>query len=48
MLENEIVSRYYYLRGRIEHSLRTDKDMEKAITLITEPTQYKGVLTAKK
>jgi len=48
LLENEIVSRYYYLRGRIEHSLRTDKDMEKAITLITEPTQYKGILTAKK
>jgi carboxyl-terminal processing protease len=48
MLENEIVSRYYYFKGRIEHSLRTDNDLEKATALITQPTQYQALLQGKK
>ena len=48
LLENEIVSRYYYLKGRIEHSLRSDKDIEKATSLIIQPSQYQGVLQAKR
>lgn len=48
LLENEIVSRYYYLRGRIEHSLKSDNDLKKAIELIDQPTQYQALLTPKK
>jgi len=44
LLENEIVSRYYFLRGRIEHGLQDDNDLEKAITMITEPAQYQAKL----
>lgn len=48
LLENEIVSRYYYLRGRIEHSLKSDNDLKKAIELIDQPTQYQALLAPKK
>ena len=44
LLGNEIVSRYYFLRGRIEHSLRTDNDLAKATALITKPTEYQALL----
>ena len=44
MLESEIISRYYYLRGRIEHGLRDDKDLEKATVLIQKPTEYNALL----
>lgn len=48
MLESEIVSRYYYLRGRIAHSLRSDEDLNKAITLIDSKPQYEALLRGKK
>ncbi|HRO42335.1 MAG TPA: S41 family peptidase [Flavipsychrobacter sp.] len=48
LLENEIVSRYYFLRGRIEHGLRADNDVAKAINLINQPTQYQALLQVKK
>lgn len=48
LLENEIVSRYYYLRGRIAQSLRNDEEFAKAIQILEQPTQYKSYLTAKK
>ncbi|WP_276133244.1 S41 family peptidase [Polluticoccus soli] len=47
-LENEIISRYYFLRGRIEHSLRSDDDLKKAIALIEQPTQYQALLVPRK
>lgn len=48
LLENEIVSRYYFLRGRIEQSLRTDNDLAKAVTLIDKPGDYQALLQPKK
>ncbi len=48
LLENEIVSRYYFLRGRIENSLRYDEDLKKALNLINQPTQYQALLQPKK
>jgi carboxyl-terminal processing protease len=48
LLENEIVSRYYYLRGRIEQSLKKDNDLEKALLMIDQPTQYQALLQPKK
>jgi len=48
LLENEIVSRYYFLRGRIEHGLQSDEDLEKAVSILGAPTQYQALLQPKK
>lgn len=48
ILENEIISRYYYLRGRIENSMRTDEDVQKALSLLEQPAQYQALLVPKK
>ena len=48
LLENEIVSRYYYMRGRIEQSLRTDNDLARAVGLIGQPGEYQALLLPKK
>lgn len=47
-LESEISSRYYYLRGRIENSLKTDNDVNKALAILGQPAQYKALLTPHK
>jgi len=47
LLENEIVSRYYFLRGRIQQSLKDDKEFAKAIELVEQPAQYQALLTKK-
>lgn len=44
MLENEIASRYYYTRGRIAQGLQYDKELDKALALITTPGEYNGLL----
>ncbi len=46
-LENEIVSRYYYLRGRISHSLTDDKYIAQAVKVLDNSTEYKNVLQSK-
>jgi carboxyl-terminal processing protease len=48
ILENEIASRYYYQRGRIEQSIRTDIAITKAIDLINKPTDAQALLQEKK
>jgi carboxyl-terminal processing protease len=48
LLEGEIVSRYYYQRGRIVQKLASDPELAKAVTYLENPTQYGAVLTAKK
>ncbi|MBS1782116.1 MAG: S41 family peptidase [Bacteroidetes bacterium] len=48
LLENEIVSRYYFFKGRIEQGLKEDKDAAKAAALLVQPEQYKQLLQAKK
>jgi carboxyl-terminal processing protease len=48
MLESEIISRYYFQRGRIAHSLRSDEDVSKAIALLSAPAQYQALLKPKK
>ncbi|MGZ3863467.1 MAG: S41 family peptidase [Bacteroidia bacterium] len=46
MIEDEIASRYYYLRGRIEVSLKYDTDIKEAIALLSNPDKMKGFLTS--
>ncbi len=49
VLEGEIVSRYYYQRGRIAQSLRNDKDLAQALSLLQEPSgEYHKLLEGKK
>ncbi len=48
LLEEEIVSRYTYEKGRIANSLKDDKDVLKAIEILSDNITYKQILTAKK
>jgi carboxyl-terminal processing protease len=44
LLEREIVSRYYYEKGKIEVGLKNDEEVKEAIKLINDPTRYKKIL----
>lgn len=48
MLENEIASRYYFLRGRIAQGLQYDNEVIKANAILEDKTSYTGLLQAKK
>lgn len=48
LLEQEIVSRYSYEKGRIANSLNDDIDVKKAIEALTDAVTYKTMLTVKK
>ena len=44
-LEEEIVSRYYFQKGRIQYSLNSDPEVLQAANLLNNVNQYKGTLT---
>lgn len=44
ILENEIVSRYYYQKGRIESSLASDNAVKTAIEVLKDSTRYESIL----
>jgi carboxyl-terminal processing protease len=44
LIKQEIVSRYYYQKGKVIASLDTDKDIAEAIHTLTDQTLYKSVL----
>ncbi len=48
LLENEIVSRYYFQKGRIEADFNNDPDILKATEILQNATEYNSILTAKK
>lgn len=43
MLENEIVSRYYYQNGRIETSFDTDPEIQAALKALRDPAVYRSM-----
>lgn len=45
MLQDEIVSRYYYLRGRLQNQILTDEEVKEAILVLHNPTQYSKLLS---
>lgn len=45
LLEEEIVSRYYYEKGRIQSGLKGDEDMDKSIEILNNTATYDSVLT---
>jgi carboxyl-terminal processing protease len=48
LLANEIVSRYYYQKGRVVNKLSNqDEDLKKAIDLLNNSAQYKSILKMK-
>ena len=44
MLENEIASRYYFVRGRIAQGLQYDKELDEALALINNANDYQAIL----
>ncbi len=44
MLENEIVSRYYFQNGRAEYSFRQDPAIIKSLEIFGDLEKYKGIL----
>jgi len=44
LLENEIISRYYYQRGRAIHSFKDDEVLNKAIEILKDNKQYNTIL----
>jgi carboxyl-terminal processing protease len=47
LLEEEIASRYYYNTGRIEASLKSDREIKKAIEVLSDESQVKTILAKK-
>lgn len=48
LLENDIVTAYYYQGGAIENSLRYDKQVKEAVRLLNSPAEYDKILHPKK
>jgi carboxyl-terminal processing protease len=44
MIEEEIASRYFYQKGRIQKSMENDNELDKAIELLRRPTDYGKIL----
>ena len=44
LLKSEILSRYYYQKGRVEGLLKEDKDVQKAIEILRDKTRYAKIL----
>ena len=47
LLADEITSRYFYQKGRIESSFSYDTELKKAVEILKNPTFYKEILTGK-
>jgi carboxyl-terminal processing protease len=48
ILENEIVSRYYFQRGRIIHSLNNDPYIKEATKILSDKRRYQSILQPSK
>jgi carboxyl-terminal processing protease len=44
-LETEIVTRFFYQEGRIQHALQFDPDVKKAVEILLDQEQYREILT---
>jgi len=47
LLEDEIVTRYYYQKGRIQHSLSVDQEIAKALEILNDKDKQQAILTGK-
>jgi carboxyl-terminal processing protease len=46
-IESEIISRYYYQKGKVKHNLAGDVEVLKAIEILQNPSVYKKILSGK-
>ncbi|MBK8195789.1 MAG: S41 family peptidase [Lewinellaceae bacterium] len=44
-IEQEIVGRYYFQRGKVRKSLKNDPEVEAAVKLLNDPGRYKAILS---
>lgn len=44
LISSEIVQRYYYKKGAVQESLKTDKTFDKAVEVLHDPSFYKQLL----
>jgi carboxyl-terminal processing protease len=47
LLSLEIIKRYYYQKGEIQYSLRTDKDLKVALDILKSDGKYQKILSVK-
>jgi len=47
LITNDIVAAYYYQRGAIQSSLRSDKQVKEAFRLLASPDEYRALLRPK-
>jgi len=45
LLENEIVTRYYYREGAIENGFIYDTEVARAVDILNDPNEYKKILS---
>ncbi len=46
LLQSEIVTRYYYQKGRLQNQLNEDPDVAQAISVLDNPGKYQSILKA--
>lgn len=46
-LEDEIIARYYYQKGKIEANFKYDVEVKEAIAILADKTKYNNILTGK-
>jgi carboxyl-terminal processing protease len=44
LLEEEIVSRYYFEKGAVENRLKNDQEVKKAMEVLRNQAEYKRIL----
>jgi carboxyl-terminal processing protease len=47
LLQDEIVTRYYFQRGRFQNQLRDDDELKEAIGVLSNPSRYNSILGVK-
>ena len=47
MIEEEVVSRYYYHKGKISKNLQRDEQLKKGLELVNDPVQLMAILAGK-
>ena len=47
MLEDEIISRYFYEEGAIAQTIKNDEQVQKAVEVLTDKNLYSSILKGK-
>ncbi|MBL7766782.1 MAG: S41 family peptidase [Chitinophagaceae bacterium] len=47
LLQDEIITRYYFQRGRLQNQLMDDDELKEAIKVLADPARYNSILAGK-